>query len=320
MPSFAGVGHTATDDPRRTRRTLPSAPRPDPAVLARLLRLASGLPLPVAHALGCALGVLAWAVPNGFARRTRFHIARCLPEVRGWARERLVRAALCEAGKALAELPILFAAPAPRVAALVREVRGAELLRAAVAAGKGVIAASPHLGSWEMAGLAYSRLQPIVTMYRPQAEPWDSLIKAGRARFGAELVPSDRAGMRRLLEALRAGGSVGVLPDQDPPIGSGVFAPFFGIVAHSPTFATRLARRTGATILYVYAERLALGRGFVLHIERAPPEVADGDEVRAVTALNRGVERLVRRFASQYYWAYMRFRRRPAGEPPYYPW
>jgi KDO2-lipid IV(A) lauroyltransferase len=278
------------------------------------------MPLPLAHAFGGALGVVAWLVPNGFRRRSRFHIARCFPGL-GWLpRERLLLASLREAGKALAELPILFAGGEARVARLVRGVHGRERLDAAIAAGKGVIAASPHLGSWEMAGLAYSRLQRMVTMYRPQAEPWDSLIKAGRGRFGAELVPSDRSGMRRLLEALRQGGSVGVLPDQDPPAGSGVFAPFFGIVAHSPTFASRLARRTGATILYVYAERLSWGRGFVLHIDAAPFGVADADEVRAVTALNAGVEACVRRLPAQYYWAYMRYRRRPAGEPPFYPW
>jgi KDO2-lipid IV(A) lauroyltransferase len=289
-------------------------------VVRAFVRLFALLPLPVAHALGAALGVLAAIVPSSFARRTRFHIVRCLPGLAPAARRRLVLRTLVEAGKTLTELPFLFAAREARFARALREVRGRELLDAAVAAGKGVIAASPHLGAWEMAGLAYSRLQPIVTMYRPQEEPWDSLIKAGRARFGAEVVPSDRGGMRRLLATLKRGGSIGVLPDQDPPTGSGVFAPFFGITAHSPVFASRLARRTGAAVLFVYAERLGWGRGYVLHIEPAPPEVADADEVRAVAAVNRGVEACIRRFPAQYYWAYMRFRRRPAGEPPFYPW
>ena len=283
-------------------------------------RLFAMLPLPIAHALGTLIGLIGAVVPSSFARRTRFHIARCLPELGPWERRRLAFRALIESGKALAELPLLFAGPEARVLGWLREIRGRALLDAAVAAGKGIIGASPHLGAWEMAGLAFSRLQPMVTMYRPQTEPWDSLMKAGRARFGAEVVPSDRGGMRKLLEMLKRGGSIGVLPDQDPPTGSGVFAPFFGIAAHSPVFASRLARRTGATILYVYAERLSWGRGYVLHIEPAPPEVADADEVRAVTAVNRGVEACIRRFPAQYYWAYMRFRRRPAGEPPFYPW
>jgi KDO2-lipid IV(A) lauroyltransferase len=289
-------------------------------VIRAFARLFAALPLPIAHALGALLGLAGAIVPSSFARRTRFHIARCLPELDARARRRLARRALIEAGKTLAELPFLFLAPEARVARALREVRGGERLDRAIAARKGIVAASPHLGSWEMAGLAYSRLHPVVSMYRPLDEPWDTLLKQWRTRFGAVLVPSDRAGMRRLLGTLRAGATIGVLPDQDPPTGSGVFAPFFGITAHSPIFAARLARRTGATFLYVYAERLAWGRGYVLHVDPAPPEVMDEDEVRAVTAVNRGVEACIREFPAQYYWAYMRFRRRPAGEPPFYPW
>jgi KDO2-lipid IV(A) lauroyltransferase len=291
-------------------------------VLPFLYRQFARLPLPVAHAIGSALGVVGWLVPSSFRRRARFHIARCLPELGSWAREWLVFRALVESGKALAELPFLFAGPEARVVRSLREVRGRAVLDSALAAGKGVIAVSPHLGAWEMTGLAYSRAVNgnCVSMYRPQAEPWDSLLKQGRGRFGAKLAPSDRGGMRRLLEMLRHGGSIGVLPDQDPPTGSGVFAPFFGIAAHSPTLPTRLARRTGAAIVLCYAERLSWGRGFVFHIEPVPPGVTDDDEVRAVTAVNRGVEACIRQFPAQYYWAYMRFRRRPAGEPPFYPW
>jgi KDO2-lipid IV(A) lauroyltransferase len=289
-------------------------------VLRFLYRQFARLPLPVAHAIGSVLGFVGWLVPSSFRRRARFHIVRCLPEVRFGAREWLLLRTMVESGKALAELPFLFAGPEARVLRSLREIRGKEHLDRAIAAGKGVIAASPHLGAWEMAGLAYSRLHSIVTMYRPQDEPWDTLIREGRSRFGAEVVPSDRRGMRKLLEALKRGGGVGVLPDQDPPTGSGVFAPFFGITAHSPVFASRLARRTGAAVLYAYAERLSWGRGYVLHIALAPPDVADEDEVRAVTEVNRGVEACIRQLPAQYYWAYMRFRRRPAGEPPFYPW
>lgn len=289
-------------------------------MIAFLYHQFARLPLPVAHALGSLLGLLGWLVPNRFRRRARFHIGCCLPELGALARERLLFGVLLESGKTLAELPLLLAGPERRFARWLRGVRGGDLLDAARAAGKGVIAASPHLGSWEMAGLAYSRLLPLVAMYRPQREPWDTLLKQGRSRFGAMLVPSDRSGMRRLLEALRGGGTIGVLPDQDPPRGSGVFAPFFGVTAHSPVFASRLARRTGAPFLFIYAERLSWGRGYVLHIDPAPPDVADEDEVRAATAVNRGVEACVRRFPAQYYWAYTRFRRRPPGEPPVYPW
>lgn len=287
-------------------------------MLQFLYRRAANLPLPVAHALGAVIGVLVWAVPNRFTRRTRFHIARCLPALGRAARERLVFRALIESGKALAELPVLWSGPAARVARLVREVRGTEELARAFAAGKGVVGASPHLGSWEMAGLDYSRRYPLVSMYRLQGNQWDDVMKRGRERFGAKLVPSDRSGVRELLEGLRRGHTIGVLPDQDPPEGSGAFAPFFGIIAHTPVLATRLARRTGATVLYIFTERLGWGRGFVLHVVPAPAEVTDADEARACAALNRGLEDCIRRFPAQYWWGYARFRRRPPGEPPVY--
>jgi KDO2-lipid IV(A) lauroyltransferase len=287
-------------------------------VLQFLYRCAARFPLPLAHALGGAIGLLAWVVPNKFTRRTRFNIARCLPELGRGARERLVFRTLVESGKALVELPVLWSGPPARVAGLVREVRGGDELARVLAAGKGLIAASPHLGAWELAGLELSRRQPIVTMYRLQGNRWDDVMKRGRERFGARLVESDRGGVRALLESLRRGHSIGVLPDQDPPEGSGVFAPFFGVMAHTPVLASRLARRTGATILYVFAERLGRGRGFVLHVVPAPAGVADEDEARACAALNRGLEDCIRRFPAQYWWGYARFRRRPPGAPPVY--
>ena len=287
-------------------------------MLQLLYTRAANLPLPVAHALGATLGALAWLVPNKFARRTRFHIALCLPALGRAARERLVFRTLVESGKTLAELPVIWSGPAARVARLVREVHGADELARALAAGKGVIGASPHLGSWELAGLDYSRRHPLVSMYRPQGNAWDDVMKRGRERFGAKLVPTDRSGVRVLLEALRRGDAVGVLPDQDPPEGSGAFAPFFGVAAHTPVLASRLARRTGATVIYMFAERLGWGRGFVLHIVSAPAGVADPDEARACAALNRGLEDCIRRFPAQYWWGYARFRRRPPGAPPVY--
>ncbi len=287
-------------------------------VLQFLYRRAARLPLPIAHAFGAVIGVLAWLVPNRFARRTRFHIVRCLPELGRLAQERLVFRALVESGKAAAEVPVLWSGPAARVERLVREVRGEDDWQRALAGGKGVVAASLHLGAWEMAGIEYARRHPIVSMYRPQGNSWDDVMKRGRERTGARLVPSDRGGVRELFEALRRGDSIGILPDQDPPEGSGAFAPFFGIAAHTPVLAPRLARRTGAAVLYVFAERLSWGRGFVLHVIPAPSEVADADDARACAALNRGLEQCIRRFPAQYWWAYARYRRRPPGEPPVY--
>ena len=126
---------------------------------------------------------------------------------------------------------------------------------------------------------------------------------------------SDRGGVRALLETLRRGHTIGVLPDQDPPEGSGAFAPFFGIAAHTPVLASRLARRTGAAVLYVFAERLGWGRGFVLHVVPAPRRSRTRTRRVRAPRSNRGLEDCIRMFPAQYWWGYARFRRRPPGEP-----
>ena len=86
---------------------------------------------------------------------------------------------------------------------------------------------------------------------------------------------------------------------------------------------TRLAARTGATVLYAYCERVADHGGepaFELHIEAAEPAVADPDPQVAVAALNAGIERIARRDPAQYQWTYKRFSIRPDGEAnPYWP-
>ena len=65
------------------------------------------------------------------------------------------------------------------------------------------------------------------------------------------------------------GGAVGLLPDQAPGVGEGVWADFFGRPAYTMTLVVRLQRATGAAVIMVFAERLPGGRGYHLHLEEA---------------------------------------------------
>lgn len=290
---------------------------PDVATESRLplwLRWLACWPLPALHALGAVAGWLLWRVPNGLRERTLIHLARCFPDWDDDHRRRVAKRSLGHLARAFAESPLLWFGPASRVRALVREVHGSELWESARAQGRGVILLTPHLGSWEMAGLYCADQAPITSLYKPQKSGLDEVIKRGRERFGARLAASDGNGVRALLRGLQRGESIGILPDQDPPRGSGVFAPFFGIAAHTPVLAGRLAARTGAPVLFVVAERLPRGRGFVMRFRAVPAAVADPDPTVVATAVNGAVEALVRALPEQYYWGYARFRRRPPGE------
>lgn len=281
-------------------------------------RLLAKLPLPLLHMLGTLIGWLLWLIPNKYRDIAALNIRSCLPELTPRQQRHLLRRSMVHGGRALAEGPLLWHGSERRFMRLLKDIRGYELVVEALAEGKGLITAAPHIGAWEMAGLEFSRRHPITSLYKTQKGVWDALIKAGRERFGAQLVPSEHGGVRELLATLRRGESAGILPDQDPPPGSGAFGDFFGIPAHTPVLLSRLARRTGAGVVYMYAERLSWGRGFILHFIPAPAGVDGEDETVAVTAVNAGVETCIRRLPEQYWWAYPRFRRRPPGESAFY--
>ena len=283
------------------------------------LRLLARLPLRVSQGIGAAIGWLMYLFPNEARRVTRRNIARCLPELSAGERRRLVRQSLIEAGRTATETAAIWLWPLDRVRPLVREVIGEELLEEGLARGRGVIVLSPHLGNWEIIGLYLSARASFTCMYRPpKLQEMDALMLQARERGGAHLVPTDASGVRALIKALRQGRVIGILPDQDPGRDSGVFAPFFGHPALTMVLLPKLASRTGATVLFTWAERLPRGEGFRLHLRPAPEGIAEADLEVAAAALNRGVEECVRALPSQYQWGYKRFKSRPEGAPDFY--
>lgn len=280
-----------------------------------LLRALARLPLPVLHGVGAAVGLAVDLFPNRQRYITESNLALCFPELSDRERRRLRRRTLVETGKTVAESLAIWLGDSGRVLNMVKAVSGKEAIDAAMAEGKGVIFAGPHLGAWELVGLYASVRWPITILYRPPgAALVDAMMGMGRGRLGATLVPTDSSGVRRLLQALRRGQIAGILPDQDPHDPEGLFAPFFGIAANTISLLSRLAAKSGAPVFVVYAERLPRGRGYRMHFIPAGPEINDADAERSAAALNRAVEEAVRSCPAQYQWTYKRFRTRPRGE------
>lgn len=289
------------------------------AFLERLLRALAHLPLPVTHALGAALGAALHAAGGRERRVTETNLALCLPALSDRERRELARRSLKETGKALLEAGTLMVSPPARVERLTRAVKGERLLHDAYESGRGVILLAPHMGAWESVNVYLSSRYPLTNLYRPpRLAEAEAFLRQARQRAGARLVPTTASGVKALYQALAAGELVGILPDQDPGKGAGVFAPFFGVPAYTMSLAPRLAHRTGARVLVVYAERLPRGRGFRLQFAHPPAELGVADPVAAATALNAAVEECVRQLPNQYQWSYKRFKTRPPGEPPLY--
>jgi KDO2-lipid IV(A) lauroyltransferase len=221
-----------------------------------------------------------------------------------------------EAGKSVFEICKIWSGNPHAALALIREIHGAALFDAALAARKGLIIAAPHLGCWELLNFWLCSRTPIAIAYRPPRQPaLEPLLLRARGVLAPEQVRAEGAGgVRKLYKRLVDGGVVGILPDQQPKQGEGEFAPFFGTPALTMVLLSRLAQRTGATVLFAFAERLPDGAGFRLHFLPAPDGIADPDLPTAVAALNRGVEACVRMVPAQYQWHYKRYSIRPPGE------
>jgi Kdo2-lipid IVA lauroyltransferase/acyltransferase len=282
------------------------------------LRLGGFLPLPAARTLGSLIGRIAYALNGRGAKITRENLAICLPQLDPVARERLVKASLRETGKVGLEMCVILNNGQIPVQTYIRRIEGEDLAREALAKGKGLLIVAPHLGNWEILGLHLASLGDVVNLYQPpKLAALEQVIRQGREKSGAQLVPTNAKGVAALLKNLKNNGISGILPDQNPNDDSGgVFAPFFGEPAFTMTLIHKLIQRTGCTAVLAFAKRME--GGFDL-IYRAPPEaIYSEDQDVATAALNCGVEALVLEAPEQYQWEYKRFKKvAPGGKQRY---
>jgi Kdo2-lipid IVA lauroyltransferase/acyltransferase len=271
----------------------------------RLFQLLSAWPLPLLHLLGGALGWLAFLLSPTYRRR---FLANARQAGLAYAD---VKQAVAEAGKMVGEVPRLWFGATPPV-----HWEQAEMIRALRAEKRGIVFLTPHLGCFEVTAQSYAKeFGPVTVLYRPARKRWlQEVVATARERPNLAAAPTTLAGVRQMLRALKAGDAVGLLPDQVPPQGLGVWAPFFGRDAYTMTLPARLVQQTGAALLLVWGERLPGGRGYHVHVHRFEGELAR-DAREAAAQVNAEMERMVRAGPGQYLWGYARYKQ-PRVESP----
>ena len=266
----------------------------------------AGLPLALLHALGSFLGWLTYLLSPTYRRRMAANAAQAGLSPRQW------KPAIASAGRMVMELPYLWMRkPGDPILPRVR-FEGEALLGDALARGKGVLLLTPHMGCFEVAAQAiaerFGGTRPITVLYRPARKPWlRELVKTSRERPQLHAAPASLSGVRQMIRALRKGEMVGLLPDQVPPEGMGVWAPFFGREAYTMTLATRLVQQTGAELLLTWVERLPRGAGYVQRFFPFPEPLPEEGRA-AAEAINRAMEGLIRQCPQQYLWGYHRYK------------
>lgn len=189
--------------------------------------------------------------------------------------------------------------------------------------GKGVLFLTAHFGNWELSSFAHGLYgHPLNFIVREMDNPLlDSLINGYRCLSGGRAVYKHESA-RETLRALHRGEAVGILMDQNMVSGEGAFVDFFGRPACTTTGPARIARKTRAAIvlgLVIWDANLKKYRlrfESVDWIKREDPE----EEIVVNTAnFTRLIEEYVRRYPDQWLWVHRRWKTRPAGEPPIYP-
>lgn len=273
-----------------------------------LIRMLAILPLPVLHGLGRFLGRCLYALPGRYRRRLRANAALAGYDDPGFARR-----AAGETGAMILETPKVWL----RTAECVRLISSdqEDIARATLAEGRGVLYLTPHLGCFEITARYMVKYGPLTVMYRPPRHAsLEPAMDQARNMAGLRAVPATMQGVREFVRALKRGEAIGMLPDQVPGTGDGVWAPFFGRPALTMTLAGRLARQANVPVLLTAGERLPGGKGWRMHYLRLP-EPLPQDPTEFALAINRAMEQLIRRFPEQYLWSYNRYKI-PADAPP----
>lgn len=277
-------------------------------MLLIMFRLLAWLPLPLLHGLGRIGGRIAYAWPGKYRRRLRANAIQA-----GYPKAAFARQAAAQAGAMVMELPKVWLR---NEQSLNKVVSGDNaVVEAALAEGRGILYLTPHLGCFEITARYLTRHGPITVMFRPPRKAvLAPVMDAARNTSALHAVPATMQGVREFVRALKRGEAVGMLPDQAPGQGDGVWAPFFDRSAYTMTLPGKLAAQTGVAVILTAGERLPFGRGWRVHYLRLP-EPLPADPMAQATLINQTMEALIRRFPTQYLWSYNRYKT-PAGAPP----
>lgn len=257
-----------------------------------------------AHRLGQWLGTMLYLIPNPILRVVQQNIAIAYAQWSAPQQQALVRENLKQTGQSLFESLLLWKTPQAQAIQMVQHCQHWHLVEQALAKQQGIIFVTPHLGCFEITSMFYAAQHPITVLYRTPKWAWlRRMVLRGRQQPGVSLAPANAQGVRMLLQALKRGEAIGILPDQTPNKAEGVWADFYGKPAYTMTLLSKLANKTQAQIIMAYGERLPNSAGFAIHLQALQPE-----QVNSAQALNIRLQAQIDINPSQYYWAYDRYK------------
>jgi KDO2-lipid IV(A) lauroyltransferase len=272
--------------------------------------VASVVPSGVARGIGGAAGEVFGRLPDYDGKKAvvASHMQRVLGrQLQGPERDRLVAEVFASYGRYWAE--------SLRVSWLQEQdilrgvtTSGFEHVKNAVEEGRGLIIATPHLGSWEWGAACLVRSGfPLTVAVEPLEPPELFEWFAGfRRRLGMHVVPAGPGAGAAILRSLKRGSIVCLLSDRLVGDTSGVDVTFFGAKARLPAGPVVLALRSGAPLLAgasLFGERRGSSHHLVFRprLELARTGRLRSDVQLGTQAVAAEIEELVRLAPTQWH-------------------
>jgi KDO2-lipid IV(A) lauroyltransferase len=292
------------------------------AAARSVLTVLGRLPPSMAMKVGTSIGNLAYLLAADLRRTATRNLEVAFPEKSQEERRQMIKGCFASLGRMLGLFSQLSTRSRDQLCSLI-DPEGVQHLEAAKAEGKAIILFTAHLGAWELTSFGLSLLGHrfsflVRRIDNPEVE---KLVDKVRIRFGNQTMDK-LAAARSMLRLLRARQPLGLLLDLNALDDEAIFVNFFGVPASTNFITAKLALRTGAIIVPVFAPWDAKKRKFLLQVKPVVVGEVTGDEeadVRRLTErLSLIIENEIRSYPDQWLWIHKRWKTRPPGEASIY--
>jgi Kdo2-lipid IVA lauroyltransferase/acyltransferase len=279
-------------------------------LLRSMLKGVACLPLGIAQLLGALGGILAYSLSSHFRDLFNKNYGNAM-QLQG-LEQKTIKAA---AASGMLFTDSLWIWHNPQKALKLAEIHDWDIVDQAIQQGKGLVMLTPHLGGFEIIPRILANHFPATILYRPARQEWlNNVIEEQRAYPNMHFVPTNLQGVRKMVKALHDGEAIGILPDQVPSGGDGIWVKFFNRYAYTTPLPARLASKNQTPVILFSAIRKGLGQGWVVKAKQLNRFSTDASE--AANQMNQAIEAVILEAPEQFIWSYNRYKHPEGAELP----
>lgn len=270
------------------------------------LELLAYLPIRVQYQLADILAFMVARINNQVSLQTDKNIRLCFSGLNRSKQIDLKKSSIRHTCYSLIELAAVWCWPVNKILARIEQQ---DVCEAFSHSHKGRLVVAPHVGSWELLNIWLAANGNLFSLYKPQRNARvDNFILHSRTRNGAQLVPTDASGLRKLIKGLKRGATVMILPDQKPRRDAAqVDSNFFGHAASTSPLIQYICKRIDCDVFIAAMYRNENSARFSLRIDSLDHHKLAALEADSAQYLNDQIEIMARTHLDQYQWSYERF-------------